>query len=95
MYHSGMGKRTGVVIAVAATVAAGIGLIVWSSLGLSQVTVEACFAYKGRSECRVASGTSREEALRTAAMMACATMASGMSERIACQNSEPTRVEWR
>lgn len=95
MYHSDMGNRTGVVVAVVAFVVAGIALIVWSSMGLSQVTVEACFTFNGLSECRVASGTTREEALRTAADMACAVISSGMTDRINCQNTEPTRVEWR
>lgn len=95
MYHSGMGNRTGVVVAVALFVAAGIGLIVWSSLGLAEVTVEACFSHRGRTQCATATGTDREEALRTAAMTACATISSGMSETIACQNSEPVRVEWQ
>lgn len=95
MYHSAMGSRMGVTLVVALLVAAGIGLIVWSSMGLSQVQVEACITYNGRTACRVAAGTSRDEALRTATDMACATLASGMTDRISCQNTEPSSVEWQ
>lgn len=87
-----MGSRTGVTLAVVALVVIGLGLIVWSSMGLSQVRVEACITYNGRTACRVAAGTSREEAIRTATDMACAVLASGMTDRINCSNTEPSRV---
>lgn len=94
MYHCRMGNRMGVVIGVMLVVVLGLGLIVWSSMGLSQVTVEACITYGGHTACREAAGTNREEALRTATTMACAVLASGMTDRINCQNTEPDRVEW-
>lgn len=90
-----MGSRTGVKISIGLVVAVGLGLVVWSSMGLSQVTVEACITYGGRTECRTAAGTSREEALRTATDMACSALASGMTDRISCQRTEPSRIEWR
>lgn len=93
MYHADMGSRTGVKVAVIGLVVVALGLVVWSSMGLSQVRVEACISYNGRTECRVAAGTSRDEAVRTATTMACATLASGMTERIACENTEPSKVE--
>jgi len=90
-----MRSRVGVYLAGALLIGGALGLIVWSSMGLAQVTGEICFTYRGRTECRVASGTSREEAIRTAADMACSALASGMGERIACQGSKPSRVTWR
>lgn len=90
-----MGNRMGVKVVVALLLFGGLALILYSSMGLRQVTGEVCISYGGRTECRVASGMNRDEVLRTAADMACATLASGMANRISCQNSEPTRVTWQ
>ena len=70
-------------------------LIIWASAGLGGVTGEICISYNGLTECRVASGSSREEAIRTAADMACSTLASGMTERINCQSTPPSQVTWQ
>ena len=90
-----MGNRVGVVIAVVLVVAGSLALIVWSSMGLVQVTGEVCITYNGRTECRAASGASKEEALRTASDMACSALASGMTDRISCTNTPPSRVTWQ
>lgn len=95
MYHRAMGNRMGVTIAVIVIVLGGLGLIIWSSMGLAQVTGEVCITYNGRTECRVASGTTEAEALRTGADMACSALASGMTDRINCQATKPSRVTWR
>lgn len=90
-----MGNRTVLVVGVVALVGGVLALIIWSSMGLTQHTGEICITYHGRTECRVASGTTQEEAIRTAADMACAVLASGMTDRINCQNTPPSRVDWR
>ncbi len=89
-----MGSRRGLFVAVGALVAGLLALIIYSSMGLAQVTGEICFTFNGRTECRVASGTTREETIRTAAEMACSAIASGMTERINCTQSRPTRIDW-
>lgn len=95
MYHRPMGNRTGITIAVIVIVLGGLALIVWSSMGLAQVTAEVCITYNGRTECRVASGANEAEALRTGADMACSALASGMTDRINCQATQPSRVTWQ
>ena len=90
-----MGSRMGIKIVVGLLLLAGLALILYSSMGLQQVTGEICITYNGRTECRVAAGTTQQEVLRTAADMACSTLASGMTERISCQNSPPSRVTWQ
>lgn len=90
-----MSSRIGIKIVVALLVFGGLALIVYSSMGLQQVTGEVCISYNGRTECRAASGANQAEVLRTAADMACSTLASGMTDRIACQNSKPTRITWQ
>ncbi len=90
-----MGNRIGVVVGVVILVLAALALIVWSSIGLAQHTGEICITYNGRTECRVASGSTQQEATRTATDMACAVLASGMTERISCQNTQPSRITWQ
>ncbi len=89
-----MGSRRGVFVAVGLLVVGLLALIVYSSMGLALVTGEICFTFKGRTECREASGTTRQEAIRTAAEMACSALATGMTERINCTQSVPTRTSW-
>lgn len=90
-----MGSRAGVVIATVAFVAGALALIVWSSIGLSQVTGRICITFNGRTECRTASGTTREEAIVTATQMACSGLASGMTERINCGRTPPSSTDWQ
>jgi hypothetical protein len=95
MYHRRMGNRASVIIGVVLVVLGSIALIVWSSMGLAQHTGEICITYNGRTDCRVASGQTREEAIRTATDMACSSLAAGMTDRINCSNTEPSRVTWQ
>ena len=62
-----MGSRMGVKIVVALLVFGGLALIVYSTMGLQQVTGEVCITHNGRTECRSASGANQGEVLRTAA----------------------------
>jgi len=69
-----------------------LGTIVYSSMGLRQHTYEVCMEYRGRSNCATASGTTQEEAIRTATDTACATISAGMTESIQCSSAPPTRI---
>jgi hypothetical protein len=56
-------------------------------------TCEVCVAFDGRTECRSASGRTPEEATRTAIDNACAFVASGMTDTVACTTgTAPTSV---
>lgn len=79
-------------IAFAALAALALALIVYSSFRQSQVSCEVCISYAGTSQCRTASGTTREEAIRTATNNACTYISSGMSDSIRCGNTPPSRV---
>lgn len=69
-----------------------LGAIVYWSMGLGQFTFEVCMEYKGRTNCATASGTTKEEAVRTATDTACATISAGMTESIQCSRTPPSRV---
>jgi hypothetical protein len=64
-----------------------------STRNLSAHRVEVCMEFNGRSACRTASGAAPELARRTATDNACAQIASGMSDSIACTNTPPVSVK--
>ena len=43
-----------------------LGVLVYSSLNLAAYRYEACMTFKGRTNCRIASGTTEEFATRSA-----------------------------
>ena len=67
---------------------------VYSTMNLASHRVEVCMEYKGQTNCRTASGSTREFALRSATTNACAGIASGVTDSIACEQSSPTKVTW-
>jgi len=56
--------------------------------------VEVCITFEGQSECRTASGATRESALRTAVENACALISGGPTDTVRCQNTPPTKTNW-
>ncbi|MBZ5554460.1 MAG: hypothetical protein LAO21_17210 [Acidobacteriia bacterium] len=87
-----MSKR--VKLAVGAVFVVVVGIIVYSTMNLSHFECEVCVEFKGRTSCRTAAGSTREEAVRTATDNACADIASGMTDSIACGHTTPTSVRW-
>jgi hypothetical protein len=76
--------------------AALIGLIVYSTMStLGGQRVEVCMQFNGNSACRTASGSTKDFALRTAMTNACAQIASGVTDSLACERSEPLKVTWK
>jgi capsule polysaccharide export protein KpsE/RkpR len=69
-----------------------LGVIIYSSMNLASYRFEACMAYQGRTNCRTASGSTLEFAQRTAISNACADIASGVTDSIACEQSTPSKL---
>jgi hypothetical protein len=69
-----------------------IAVLYYASLAGSQVTCEACLEFGGRSECRTASGSDREEAVSGAISGVCAVLAGGVTEGLQCQRTPPRSV---
>ncbi len=79
----------GIVLALAL-----LGVLVYSTLGLRQHRVEVCVSFNGQQMCRTASAATREQAQRTATNNACALIAHGMTESMACTSKPPVSVTW-
>jgi hypothetical protein len=56
--------------------------------------VEVCMQFNGETNCRTASGSTKEFAERTAISNACAGIASGVTETIKCEHQEPVKEKW-
>jgi 3-deoxy-D-manno-octulosonic acid (KDO) 8-phosphate synthase len=69
-----------------------LGLIWYASASLAKHSCEVCIDYKGQSACRKAEGATSDEARRTAVDLACAMLAAGMTDSLACQRTEPKSV---
>lgn len=84
-------KRS-ITVLVVAGIALVIGYLVWGSTHLVKAECEVCVEYNGRQQCRRGSGTTDGEARQAAQKAACAVMAAGMNESIACGNVQPKVV---
>ncbi len=71
-----------------------LGFVIYSTLGNARYRCEVCVAYQGRTACRTAGASTKEQAERTAQENACAQIASGVTDSIACGSSTPTSVIW-
>ncbi len=69
-----------------------LAVLVYSTLGLGEVTVEVCVEFRGRANCGTAAAPTEEEAIRTATDNACATISAGVTESIACSRTPPTSI---
>jgi hypothetical protein len=71
-----------------------LGVLVYSSFHLSTYGVEVCMNFNGRTACSTAKGANKETALDSAVETACAQVASGVTETIACGRTEPAKETW-
>lgn len=76
----------------ALALAAVIGFVVWSSLRIGTVRCEVCIDFEGRQACRAVDGASEAEARMSAINNACALLASGVTQVMACERTPPTRA---
>jgi hypothetical protein len=74
----------------------GVGAVVlWTSFQAGGVRCEVCIEFGGRSACRAVEGATEREALAAARTNACALLASGVTDTMACERREPTSTACR
>jgi hypothetical protein len=72
-----------------------IAAVVLATMGQAAYRVEVCMEFQGASSCRTASASTKPQAERTARENACAQIASGVTDRIQCeQYTQAKRVTW-
>jgi len=89
-----MAKRTKPILIGVVFLLAVLAVLLYSTMNLAAHRVEVCMAFQGHSACRTAAGSSQEFALRTATSNACAQIASGVTDSLACEQSQPVSVRW-
>jgi hypothetical protein len=68
--------------------------MLYSTLHGPRYRVEVCMTYQGRTACKTVNAKSEAAALRSGTENACADIASGVTDTVRCQESEPQSVRW-
>ncbi len=69
-----------------------LAVLVYSTMNLAKHRVEVCITFQGHAACRTASGTTEDFARHTAITNACSQISSGVTDSIACENTQPDNV---
>ena len=69
--------------------------LLYSTMASQQVACSVVMEFDGRQDSATASGATESEAEQQARTTACATISSGMNDRIACGNRPPVRRDCR
>lgn len=77
----------------ALSLASLVAVVVLSSLSIGSVRCEVCMEFGGRRGCRTVDGNDEGETRAAAITNACALLASGVTDTVACQNTPPTQVD--
>ncbi len=72
-----------------------MAVVVYSSFQIGGMRCEVCIRFRGREVCRAVDGTTEAEALMAATTNACARLASGVTDTLACERTPPTMSECR
>ena len=88
-----MNKKAALAVII---VIAALGLVYmfYSSTSNVRYRVEVSVAFQGRTSCRTARADTEEHALRSAQSNACGLIASGVTDTMQCEHSNPTSVKW-
>ena len=70
-----------------------IGVVVYSSLRIGGVRCEVCVEFRGREACRAVDGQAEDETRRAGVTNACAMLASGVTDTMACERTTPTKAD--
>lgn len=75
----------------------GLGLfmavVIYRSFQIAGYQCEVCITFRGNSVCRTVEGGSEKDAHMSAVNNVCAHLASGVTDSMACERTEPTRVQ--
>ena len=69
-----------------------MAVVIYRSFQLSTFECEVCIAFRGNSVCRTVEGANELDARRAAVTNVCADLASGVTDSMACERTEPTKV---
>jgi hypothetical protein len=70
-----------------------VGVLIFLSMRQTQQKYEVCLAFKGGSHCATSSGSTYDEAVRSAEDIDCQYLANGRDETMVCLTGTPTSVK--
>ncbi len=70
-----------------------MALVIYRSLHIAGYRCSVCVSFQGAEACRTVDGPSEHEAQTSAITNACAYVASGVTDSIACERTSPTKME--
>jgi len=69
-----------------------VAVVVYTSFDVGMVRCEVCITFEGREACRAVDGATAAEAQQSAINNACALLASGVTQTMACERTTPSRL---
>ena len=78
---------------LAALFVAFMAFIIHRSLHVAGYRCAVCITFRGQSVCRTVEGPTQHEALSGAKSNVCADLASGVTDSLACERTEPSKVD--
>jgi hypothetical protein len=88
-----LSRKTGLIVGFAFAIVL-LAILTYGMLSLRRYRAEVCITWNNRRDCKIASGATRAEALRTATESACSLLAAGMTDLMSCERSTPASVKW-
>ncbi len=70
-----------------------MAVVVYRSFQIAGYQCEVCITFRGNSVCRTVEGARESDAHMAAITNVCAGLASGVTDSMACERTEPTRVQ--
>ncbi len=70
-----------------------MAFIIYRSLHISGYRCTVCLTFRGQAECRTVDGPTEHEARQAATTNACAFLASGVTDSLACERTAPSKVD--
>jgi hypothetical protein len=69
-----------------------VGVLAYSTMQQTRQQFEVCVQFKGGSHCSTASGSSQDQAIRSAQEIDCELLANGRDENMVCLANPPSSV---
>jgi hypothetical protein len=70
-------------------------LLTWGLRQQARVECEACFSFRGHTECLIGRGENEAMAIQAARTGVCAVLGSGVTDAVACGTQAPTSASCR
>jgi hypothetical protein len=70
-----------------------MAFVIYRSFQVAGYQCSVCIAFHGQSACRTVEGPTEQDALQAATNNACAFLAAGVTDSIACERTQPSKVD--